>query len=107
MKWSATNPFRLAIPLLLGLSPGMGALAQSVGPEFFGSDMAASAIISQADSLAPSRRSEASFCSICREDLGLHSGDIAAFARTFDLELSPARAAEPEENTGGWLCSTA
>ena len=53
MKWSATNPFRLAIPLLLGLSPGMGALAQSVGSEFFGSDMAASAIISQADSLAP------------------------------------------------------
>ena len=53
MKWSITNPLRLAISLFLGLSPGMGALAQSVGSEFFGSDMAASGIISQADSLAP------------------------------------------------------
>ena len=33
-----------------------------------------------------------------QEELGLRSGDIAAFARTFDLELSPDRAAELEEN---------
>ena len=65
-------------------------------------------LISRHFSILPGTWKElGSFCSICREDLGLHSGDIAAFARTFDLELSPARAAEPEENTGGWLCSTA
>ena len=65
-------------------------------------------LISRHFSILPGTWKElGSFCSICREDLGLHSGDIAAFAQTFDLELSPARAAELEENTGGWLCSTA
>ena len=65
-------------------------------------------LISRHFSILPGAWKElGSCCSIRREDLGLHSGDIAAFARTFDLELSPARAAELEENTGGWPAAVA
>ena len=53
MKWSATNLFRPAIFLFLGLSPFMGAFAQSVASEMAVSEMTVSESIPHADSLAP------------------------------------------------------